>query len=140
MAECSGWAIALMGAVVGAGLTYIASINVVKQQNFFRSAAVFRSEFTNEINQLQKEEDDVYLIITSAVIARQRKAKVCFEYYLREEKRKKFNSAWGLYENVSVRTKAPGSSDNRHVECNDEIKRINSLLSFADTSSMYWLR
>ncbi len=132
MNEYSDATIAIGGAIVGSLLTYRVSISVVKRQNFHRSAAAFRAEFVNEIIKLREAREDVCSIITPAVIERQKKAKVCFEYCFSKEKRKKFDKAWEQYENRHVRTTSPGSTANRPIECEKEEKRINKLLSFAE--------
>jgi len=121
----------LIGVLVGALVTYFAATRLAKKQQYYVAAGEFRAEFVNEKIRLEAASKDAHEIIQSEVIERHKKAKVRFEPYLPERKRKKFNEAWEQYENGFVRTKSPGSLDNRRAECEVTLKQIESFLKFA---------
>ena len=92
----------------------------------------FRVAFSDALVRLHKGNDDVYKISSVDVLAKHQSAKILFEPWLSPKKRRAFNEAWNKYENQWVRTKSPGSLDNRQSECQEAIKQIDELLMFTN--------
>lgn len=120
----------VIAVIIGALITYLLSDRIAKKQQYYIATGNFHAEFVDAVIDLKKEQQDVFKILTRAVIAQHKKAKVRFEHYIPSCKRKKFNEYWEQYE-TSVWTKAPGSIDNRSAECKVAIEKIESLLGHA---------
>ncbi|MDA8022806.1 MAG: hypothetical protein MPK05_07460 [Gammaproteobacteria bacterium] len=102
-----------------------------KEQRRASAAEKFRAAFVKQILALQAGKEDVFRILTEKAIEQHKMAKIQFEPYVPRRKRKSFNNAWDEYEQQCVRTKAPGSIDNRCAECAEALKQIEALFAFA---------
>lgn len=79
---------------------------------------------------LRAASEDVFRIIDDGILARHQRAKILFEPWVSRKNFKSFQHAWATYES-GVKTKAPGSIDNRKTECDLALSQIDTLLSFA---------
>jgi len=122
----------MVGALIGALSSVYAARLSAEKQHLYEQSARFIKEFVSEIILLRKAADDAYKIIGSSNIDRHKKAKVLFEPWVKKKELKSFHKAWDEYEH-GIKTIAPGSLDNRKNECNDALKQIEKLLSYART-------
>lgn len=129
-AALMGSGFTVVGALIGALATVFSARLAAEKQHIYTESAKFRSEFLNEIDRLRMANEDAFNILTDEVILRHRRAKTMFEPWVSGRKLVAFNQAWNSYER-GIKTKAPGSVDNRARECKAALAQIEELLSYA---------
>lgn len=120
----------LFGALIGAFATYFAAKNTWQNLQFNEAATRFTEAFVTEVIALRRTDKDVYHVLTEVALDRHERATVLFEPYLSLSKRELLREAWKAYA-TSLKTAAPGSLNNRPVECENALAQIERLLSFA---------
>lgn len=120
----------LVGALIGALATIFSARHSVERQRLYEESATFRAEFVDEIQKLRTAGEDAFTIIDARAMNRHRRAKILFEPWVSRENFLSFQDIWEAYEK-GIKTKAPGSIDNRKAECELALSQIESLLSFA---------
>jgi hypothetical protein len=120
----------ILGALIGAGATLVASHYARRWQHFNDAAAQFRAAFVDTIYYLRTAAQDVFNIITPAVLADQHRALIKFEQFLSSSERNELANAWASY-SASPHTRSPGSLQTRPIDTADALANIDALLKFA---------
>ena len=119
-----------LGALIGALATFFAARLSWQNSRYNIAAAEFRSAFTHEIYRLQSANEDVYKILSDDAFERHEKAKIIFEPHLGKRGQAKLEAAWREYRH-GIRSKAPGSVDNRRIENQAALRRVKRMLEIA---------
>lgn len=125
-----GFGFTITGALIGALGTIFSARLTAERHRLYEESARFRAEFVDEIHELRVASEDVFKIIDDEAMARHWRAKILFEPWVPRHKFQAFQQAWDAYLR-GVKTKAPGSINNRKSECDMALSQIESLLSFA---------
>ncbi len=120
----------LAGALIGALATIFSARLSAERHRLYEESARYRAEFVEEIQRLRAANEDAFRIIDDGAMARHRRAKILFEPWVPQRQCQEFQQAWDSYER-GIKTKAPGSLDNRKAECDMVLSQIESLLSYA---------
>ena len=119
-----------LGALIGALATLFAARLSWQRFRYNEAAAKFRSAFTHEIYRLRKGNEDVYKILSDDAFEMHEKAKILFEPHLRRRSREKLESAWQEHRQA-IRSRAPGNVDQRKIDNQEALERIERLLEVA---------
>ncbi len=101
-----------------------------KRKEFNAAADKFRAAFFQTIQLLRSQTQDVFNIITPAVINDQEKALIEFERFLSKSKRAALTAAWSSYSSGPYTT-APGSLTKRPSDIANAQAKLEALLKCA---------
>jgi len=135
----------ILGVFVGSPLTYYFSTRLIRKQEYYKAASIFRSAFTKELRMLQEcevtgdaREDNILASLNKARI-RHENALIRFRPYLKKTKQISIDQAWKEYchPQGGDPNQMPGPFDEYFIDLNmdDSIKlaisKIEALLEFA---------
>jgi hypothetical protein len=116
----------LLGLVLGHWL----AIGRDKRKEFNAAAERFYAHFLSTIQLLRAGSQDVFTIITPAVLKDQERAVIEFERFLPKSRQVRLNTAWSKYSS-SPHTTAPGSLDKRPIDIASALANIEAMLKCA---------
>lgn len=111
-----------------------AQLQIMERQDFNAAAAAFRAHFTDVLFRLRQNLNlnsrNVIDILGSEVLTNHEQAKILFEPHLSSTELKALEAAWQAYSR-SPKSPSPGNVDQRRLDTQNALDRIDALLAFS---------